>query len=415
MMKRQVFILSFVLFVICVFSCENVELNADEILIKPNEDLSAEELTKFQKGKDLFEHSFALAEGLGPVFIASNCESCHFKGGKGHPFNEIVRYGKWADSGEFDDMNYKSGPQLQYRAINGYPAEEIPQDAEGIVHLNPPALAGLGFLEAISDETILNWQDAGDANNDGISGRAAFVNTPHNLDEFENADIHESHYIEDGKRIGRFGKKAFSINLFQQTARALKEDIGITTFAEIDDPFNYKASSSVIFEGDGVENPELSNLELDNLVFFMRSSAIPPRRNASNPEVLNGELLFDQIGCINCHKANIQTSNTKFDFLSNKTIHPYTDLLLHDMGEKLDDNYTEGDAESSEWRTPPLWGIGLVEFSQGGNAFYLHDGRAQTLNDAILFHGGEAQQTIDQYLELNAAQQDDIVSFLKSL
>jgi len=281
--------------------------------------------------------------------------------------------------------------------------------------LNPPALAGLGFLEAISDEKILEWQDVDDLNNDGISGKAAFVNVPHNLNDFENADIHENFYLEDGKRIGRFGKKAFSINLFQQTARALKEDIGITTFAEINDPFNYKAASAVIFEGDGVENPELSNERLNDLVFFMRSSAIPPRRNASNPEVLNGELLFNEIGCVNCHRANIITSHTNLDFLSNITIHPYTDLLLHDMGEKLNDNYTEGGATASEWRTPPLWGIGLAELSQGGNAFYLHDGRASTLNEAILFHGGEAQQTIDRYLDLNETQKNDLISFLKSL
>jgi len=395
--------------------CEimDTEPSPDEVLISPYAGLNGEELAKHLEGDAVFNKSFTKEEGVGPVFIATTCRSCHFNGGKGHPFNEIIRFGNWDDNGHFTEMLSQSGPQLQYRSIDGYPEEEVPEDADGVVHLNPPALGGLGFLEAIADEDIISWADPDDANNDGISGRVPFVHAPAYT---QGRFISKSQIVDDhGEMIGKFGKKSFSVNLFQQAARALNEDLGMTTSAENHDPFNWRAPKELREIGDGVPNPEISDKMLEALTFFLRSTAPPPRRDTNNPNVIEGEKLFISTGCVKCHRDSFTTGNTRLAFLNEKVIHPYTDMLLHDMGPGLDDGYTEGDAKTYEWRTPPLWGLGLAEESQGGNGYYMHDGRALTLYDAIQAHGGEAQHIKENYNQLHLENQNKLIAFLRSL
>jgi len=414
MCKRNLFYL-LVFSVFYFASCEIMDTmpNPDEVLISPYAGLNEQELAQHLEGDAVFNKSFTKEEGVGPVFIATTCRSCHFNGGKGHPFNEIIRFGNWDVDGQFNEMLAQSGPQLQYRSIDGYPEEEVPEEADGVVHLNPPALGGLGFLEAIADKDILSWADPEDVNNDGISGRVPFVHTP----SYAYGRFISDKQLTDhkGEMIGRFGKKSFSVNLFQQAARALNEDLGMTTSAENHDPFNWKAPKEIRDIGDGVPNPEVSDKMLEALTFFLRSTAPPPRRDTNNPNVIEGEKLFTAVGCVKCHRNNFTTAETKLAFLSKKIIHPYTDMLLHDMGAGLDDGYTEGDAKTYEWRTPPLWGLGLAEESQGGNGYYMHDGRALTLFDAIQAHGGEAEQVKEKFNELNIENQNKLITFLRSL
>jgi len=400
---------------ITIFSCEMMDTtpDPDTVLISPLKHLNADQLAKHTAGDALFNKSYTVEDGVGPVFVATTCRSCHFNGGKGHPFNEIVRFGKWEAHGEFGEMLEMSGPQLQYRAIEGYPAEEVPAEADGVVKLNPPALPGLGLLEAITDADIFAWQDINDIDQDGITGRVPLVDPPaYAEDQFIFNNIYVS---DDGKCVGRFGKKSFSANLFQQAARALNEDLGITTSAENKDPFNWKAPIALREYGDGVADPELPDDQLQELTYFLRSTAPPPRRDLDNPDVIEGETIFKEIGCVKCHRDEFTTGESILPELSNITIHPYTDMLLHDMGPGLDDGYTEGDAETYEWRTPPLWGLGLAEESQGGTGYYLHDGRATTLNEAIQAHGGEAESIKGNYNALVKEDQDKLIAFLRSL
>lgn len=412
-MKNLLYSVVFIMFLLAGCDIMDTKPSADEVLISPYVGLNEEELAKHLEGDAVFNKSFTKEEGVGPVFIATTCRSCHFNGGKGHPFNEIIRFGNWDDNGHFTEMLSKSGPQLQYRSIDGYPEEEVPEDADGVVHLNPPALGGLGFLEAIADENIISWADPDDINDDGISGRVPYVHSPTYT---QGRFISDSQIVDDhGEMIGKFGKKSFSVNLFQQAARALNEDLGMTTSAENHDPFNWRAPKELREIGDGVPNPEVSDKMLEALTFFLRSTAPPPRRDVDNPNVIEGEKLFISTGCVKCHRDSFTTGNTSLGFLNNKVIHPYTDMLLHDMGPGLDDGYTEGDAETYEWRTPPLWGLGLAEESQGGNGYYMHDGRALTLYDAIQAHGGEATHIKEKYNELNIENQNKLIAFLRSL
>ncbi len=411
-------ILSSILFIsiLSFHACKVMDTAPDPemVLISPIESLSDDELRMHMDGDAVFNRSFTREDGVGPVFIATTCRSCHFNGGKGHPFNEIVRFGEWNTEGKFDEMLDKSGPQLQYRSIDGYPAEEVPEAADGVVHLNPPALAGLGFLEALSEEDILSWEDVDDTDGDGISGRAPYVYPPHYA--LDHTFILDEPLVNaDGTMLGRFGKKSFSVNLFQQAARALNEDLGMTTSAENHDPFNWKATPEQIEEGDGVPNPEISDAMLDQLTFFLRSCAPPPRRNANSPAVLEGEAIFAEIGCVKCHRPSFTTAKSRIDALSEKLVFPYSDMLLHDMGDGLDDGYTEGDAQTFEWRTPPLWGLGLAEESQGGTGYYMHDGRATTLYDAIQAHGGEAASIKGNFNALEQTDQQYLIEFLRSL
>ena len=249
-------------------------------------------------------------------------------------------------------------------------------------------LVGMGLLEAVSESTIIAMADEEDADSDGISGRFQKVTDP-----------------ETGEtRLGRFTGKGGQGRLKHQIAGALNTDMGVTT------------SVYPIPDGGTIpEAPEMSDDDLDQLTRYISLLGVSARRNLESDQALRGEQLFNSVNCASCHVPQLQTGPFHpMTELRNQTIRPFTDLLLHDMGPGLADNMGEAGASGSEWRTPPLWNIGLTAGVSGGEA-YLHDGRAQTLEEAILWHGGEAEASKESFRTMSAADRSALIAFLKSL
>ena len=345
-------------FLLAVFiACEGLIPDApkeNSLLDGPLEGLSEEEMSQFLAGDNAFGEVFSTQTGLGPFFVATSCASCHIGDGKGHPFTTLTRFGQSDASGNVFLGN--GGPQLQNRAIPGHQPEMIPAGA-AFSNFTPPAVTGLGFLAALTDAQILSNVDPMDLDSDGISGVPNYIDPP---EYFVAKNIHQEN---NGQYIGRFGKKAAAITLQIQTVNAYNQDMGITSDFSMDEPSIYNRG---FIGADNVPDPEVSASTVANVVFYLRTLKIPLRRNENNPQVLAGEALFSSIGCGNCHIPEWTTPQTDIATLSEKTFFPYTDLLLHDMGIGLDDGYTEGQASTDEWRTPPLWGLGLSRNSQGG-------------------------------------------------
>lgn len=390
--------------------------DAESVLEGPLETLTPEQRAAFMRGDAEFSRTFSELDGLGPIFIAQSCESCHAGDGKGHPLFNITRFGRW-EGNQFNTLASEGGPQLQQRAIRKYLGEVIPSSSNAVARFSPPAVTGLGLLEAVDDVDIIALADPNDADGDGVSGRVHWVDST----EFVSASIASSaglspssrrHVAVNGKYVGRFGKKGRVVTLLQQTAAAYIEDMGVTSDLLPHDIVNTQVGT---LAHDDVADPEVPFSIVSRVAFYLRTLRPPPRRGADNSEVKAGEALFVSTGCAKCHATSMRTGSSDIAALSNVTFAPYTDLLLHDMGADLDDRYTEGHAASSEWRTAPLWGIGLAESSQGGAAYYLHDGRARTLRDAIGFHGGEGSRSRTAFGALNASQQEQLLRYLRSL
>lgn len=388
------------LLLVCVFlfSCEEFQPNApadDEILDGPIAGLSEAENLQFLRGDIAFNDEVFIAEsGLGPLFVATSCGTCHPGDGRGHPFTTLTRFGQPDENG--NQYLNQGGPQLQHRSIPGFAPEKIPAGAT-FSSFTPPPNTGLGYLDAVSDEDILSWADPDDADGDGISG------VPNWIDIREYSIPRPDSYKQNEKYIGRFGKKAAVYDLLQQTANAYNEDIGITSTYEYIDTYTG-------FEID----PEISNQTVLDVVFYLKTLKAPVPRKETN-EILSGKEIFTTIGCTKCHRPEMQTGESSIAVLSNKTFYPYTDLLLHDMGPGLDDGYTEGSAKTSEWRTPPLWGLGLSKNSQGGKYYLLHDGRATSIEGAILLHGGEGTESKENFQSLTDDEKQKLIRFLESL
>lgn len=289
------------------------------------------------------------------------------------------------------------GPQLQNRALPGYAPEQIPAGAS-FSKFTPPANTGLGFIELVDDASILAMADPYDINGDGISGAPNWNYVP------AYAVIPANAVTQNGKYIGRFGKKGATFNLLQQTVTAYNQDIGITSSFEPADVYTG-------IKGD----PEITDQTVHNVVFYLQTLKAPVQRNQQDAAVIQGKNIFIQTGCENCHKQNLTTGASTIEALSNKTFHPYTDLLLHDMGPGLNDGYTEGSATTAEWRTPALWGLGLSANSQGGQFFLLHDGRAKSIEEAIRLHGGEAAASGNKFNQLTQSEKNNLLLFLKTL
>ena len=391
----------------------------EDLLDGPIDGLSTAQRAAFFRGDEEFNRIFSVSEGLGPVFVAHSCGTCHPGDGDGHPVFNLARFGR-LDGDSFDPMPTHGGPQIQNRAMPGYDIEVVPAEATGVTQLSAPSVTGLGLLEAVDDATLLALADPGDADGDGISGRVQLIDSTDFIADIASLEALVSGDAStrgrllsiDGKYIGRFGKKAVSINLFHQTVSAYSLDMGVTSDVVPQDLFNPAVGG---FATDNTPDPEVSSSAVDNVVFYLRTLRPPPRRNADHPDVLAGERLFAEIGCDGCHTSTLRTGRSEIAALNDVTFHPYTDLLLHDMGPDLDDGYTEGRATTSEWRTPPLWGIGLTESFQGGSGFFLHDGRAHSLVDAIELHGGEAAASRSAFRALTEEEQDRVIRFLKSL
>lgn len=393
---RSVFIFGMALLVI---ACEKVIPEApaeNELLDGPMEGLSSAEQAQFLKGDIAFNDEIFTAEnGLGPVFVASSCGSCHAGDGKGHPFTTLTRFGQ-SQPGE-NPFKGRGGPQLQNRAIPGYEPEKIPEGAPSM-KFTPPAVTGLGLLAAVTDEQILVYADPNDEDGDGISGTPNYVTPP---DYFMPQWFHQSF---DGKYIGRFGKKATAIDLLHQTVGAYNQDMGITSTFE---PVDVHSGLTI--------DPEVTDQTVRDVVFYLRTLKSPIPRQDDNAQVLRGKAVFNDVQCGACHTPKMATPKSDIAALSNRTFYPFTDLLLHDMGPGLDDGATEGSAKSYEWRTPALWGLGLSQDSQGGEYFLMHDGRARSIEEAILMHGGEAKNSRGAFQALASEDKAALLKFLESL
>lgn len=265
-----------------------------------------------------------------------------------------------------------------------------------------PPMIGLGLLEAVADADILAIADPEDRDGDGISGKPNW-----------------SFDTEAGKlRLGRFGWKAGQPSVSQQNAHAFAGDIGIAS-AVSPEPWGDCTPAQTACRdaphGAAAGETEIGKTLLDKVAFYARNLAVPVRRDVAAPEVLAGKALFHSAGCPACHRPTFRTQTEGIaPEQAGQLIRPYTDLLLHDMGEGLADNRPEGAADGREWRTPPLWGIGLTE-TVSGHTFFLHDGRARSLLEAVLWHGGEARPARDAVVAMPPGDRARLIAFLNSL
>lgn len=384
--------------------------------------------------------STATFDGLGPTFNRVSCSGCHLRDGRGHPplkpdeemLSMLVRLSVPGTSeGGGPKPHPAYGDQLNDRAIPGVRPEgraliawkEIPGrygDGESYSLRQPnlsfadlaygplgkdtmtsarvaPAMIGMGLLEAIPEETLRELADPDDRDGDGISGRVNLV-----------WDV-----VANKASVGRFGWKANAPFIRQQIAMAAAGDIGLTTslFRGQNCPPVQDACRKAETGGD----PEISDEFLDKLELYSQTLAVPARRDIGDPQVMRGEALFSEIGCAACHRPTLRTGiHPTRAYLSNQTIHPFTDLLLHDMGPGLADGRPDFLATGQEWRTPPLWGLGLIRVTNK-HEFLLHDGRARGPAEAILWHGGEAEKARERFRTLAKPERDALIAFLRSL
>lgn len=408
----------------------------------------------FSVGNSFFRNPWVQApattdarDGLGPLFNTNGCQNCHIKDGRGHPpepgdsnaVSMLVRLSIPAMTAEqkkavitdgvIPEPTY--GGQLQDFSISGAKPEgqikltysDVPVTfADGeVVTLRKPELAitdlnygplhddvlmsariappmiGLGLLEQIPEATLVAIVREQENAAQGVSGKLNKV-----------WDVEKQQLV-----TGRFGWKAGQPTLMQQNAAAFNGDVGLTSNLFPNE--NCTSQQSICNELPDGGKPEVSDNVLDFVEFYSQHLAVPSRRNVTDPQVMKGEAIFAEVGCDSCHRSQITTAkNAELPALSEQLINPYTDLLLHDMGEGLADNRGEFLANGREWRTAPLWGIGYTE-EVNGHTNFLHDGRARTLMEAVLWHGGEAQQSRDKVLMLSKADRDALTAFLQSL
>lgn len=399
-------------FLLMGFACSLMGLGCDSLMTSaptagddfasPVDGLDTDLSLVFLQGDENFAKPFTVAEGLGPIFNNISCEGCHPGDGRGTPETGFFRFSR-----DGDLLIDHGGPQHQDRVIAGSRLipETVPEDADRSFRIPPPVFGG-GLIEAIAEETILALADPDDADGDGISGRPNWVNAA--------PWVPDSHVGGGGGvQLGRFSRKAQVSSLLQQIAEAYNQDMGITSDFLPEENFNSQRSTTVGV-GDVAADPEISAATVLQTTMYVRLLA-PPTPGRRTDAVERGDALFTSIGCASCHVPALQTGIHEMPQLSNQTALLYSDLLLHDMGAELADNRPDGDASGTEWRTAPLWGTRLVSEFLGGREFYLHDGRATSLHQATLAHGGEAQASRDAYSGLDANAQDDLGAFLRSL
>jgi CxxC motif-containing protein (DUF1111 family) len=401
----------------------------------PAPGLTEAEMQLHAAGDTAFEARFVTAPapvnpGLGPVFNNNSCNGCHIRNGRGmpeigdtglrsqmlvrvslppsfgepaHPGGAVPLPGVGTQLGDHAIFGVEPEAEIELRWVeetgqyaDGTPfslrrptldilladGEPLP-DAAMTSLRQPPPIFGLGLLEAVPDAALIDKADPQDADGDGISGRPNYVWS----------------VAAQKTVLGRFGHKANQPTILQQTAGAYFDDMGVT--------------SPLLPGPDGSSEIDWETLRAAE--FYSMSLGVPARRNVDDPEVRRGERIFSQIGCADCHTPTLHTGPSEVAVLANQTFHAYTDLLLHDMGPGLADGRPDFEAGGREWRTPPLWGIGLTQKVAPG-AGYLHDGRARTFAEAILWHGGEAQPAREAFrTQLSAAERDALIEFLRSL
>jgi CxxC motif-containing protein (DUF1111 family) len=414
---------------------------------QPAANLEGDRRDDFFDGNSLFNRNWVTApastssiDGLGPVFNARSCSTCHFKDGRGRPPlsedesmtsmllrlsvpgigehggpNPEPRYGDQLNPLGVLGVPGEGDPRVRTTTIEGsyddgtayelslpeYVFGELPFGdlAEGTL-VSPrvaPQMIGLGLLEAVDETDVLSRVDADDADGDGISGRANYV--------WDQAS--------ESMLLGRFGWKANQPSLAQQSAGAFLGDIGITT--SLFNSQNCSPQQAECSAASSGGDPELDDERLNEVVYYSAFLGVPARRDVHDPEALAGEELFRQVGCSSCHVETLHTGvRPEFPELSEQIIHAYTDLLLHDLGDALADGRPDYDAGGNEWRTPPLWGIGLFQ-DVNHHTRYLHDGRARNLEEAVLWHGGEAESSRAAFVALEASERQQLLRFLATL
>jgi CxxC motif-containing protein (DUF1111 family) len=414
----------------------NVTVFTRDAFSQPTSAFAFDQRFEFDLGQAVFDRPWVAApastiasDGLGPYFNARSCSGCHIREGRGHPpqegdTNMVSMLFSLSDASGAPDPVY--GAQFQDMAVTGMasegkvrvryePVDYTYPDGETVtlrkplystdtqlsdgVALNPriaPPMIGLGLLQAIEDEDILAHADPDDLDGDGISGRAE--------------------RLGDGA-LGRFGWKHTTASIMEQSALAFSNDMGLSTWvfpAPYGDCTEAQEACITAFHGDADGMPEVADELLDYVSAYSANLAVPARRDLDDPDVLAGKALFYQAGCISCHMPKHATGPDNPPEVANQLIWPYSDLLLHDMGEGLADLTPTRDVPASEWRTPPLWGIGLTE-TVSGHTHYLHDGRANSLEEAILWHGGEATSAREAFANYTEAERARVLRFLESL
>ena len=381
-------------------------------------------------------------DGLGPIFNARSCSACHPHDGKGRPLMDGVNRLGMVTRISIPGINQNGGPlgdpkygtqladfalpnhrpeakirikyiktliafENQQRFFLRRPKLVITDLSMGPLHDEiafsnrlAPAVHGMGLINEISDETLLSFADPDDLNNDGISGRPNLVWDREHLK----------------KSIGRFGWKASQPTLKQQIADAFLNDIGITSSLQPNEAFSTHQSEHLgLGKVANGGNPEISDKVINRVTTYLATIAPPARRNVEQDQVRQGEKIFHDIKCAACHIPEMETRpNASLPELAGQKIRPYSDFLLHDMGPRLADGRQDFEASGQEWRTPPLWGIGL-QHVVSRHSFFLHDGRAQNVIEAILWHGGEAENSRNSFVTLSQKEKELLFDFLQSL
>ena len=403
----------------------------------------------FQFGNRLFNTNWVQApgsvksfDGLGPLFNRVSCAGCHTFDGRGRPPENagdlmdsmLVRLsisGEGPHGGPLPHPAY--GTQLSDRAIRGVRPEgraiityeEVtgaygdgtpyslrkpsldfidlaygPMDGVFSSARVAPQVIGMGLLESVTDATLLALADPDDADGDGVSGR---------VNRVWSAAAGEM-------RIGRFGWKANAASVLDQSAEAALGDIGLTTsILPLQNCSAVQADCRAAYDQGPAEGPEISEMFLSRLVIYMQTLAVPRQRDETNPQVARGLAVFRASGCASCHIPTLETGpDATLPELANQTFHPFTDLLLHDMGSGLADGRPDFEASASEWRTPPLWGLGLIQ-QVNGHTLLLHDGRARGFAEAILWHDGEGAAAREAFRTAAKSDREALIAFLKSL
>ncbi len=417
-----------------------------EAFAKPMANMPISRAPDFSFGNKLFNTNWVEApasvktlDGLGPLFNRVSCSGCHFKDGRGRapkdasePFTSMLLrvslpgenpvggplphpvYGDQIQDHGIQGVPPEGTPQVRYEEIPGAYADgtpyslRMPHYSVGGLQYGPlgenillsPRVAsgmiGLGLLEAIPEAQIEAWAKAQPAEVRG----------------------HPNHVwsIEKNARVlGRFGWKANAPSIREQVANAAHGDLGLTTSLHPKQNCTPTQTHCLKAPQGGTEDaPEINAMQLEKLVFYSQSLAVPARREVEDPQAQRGEALFSRLGCAACHKPTAQTGEHPVAAVANQTIHPYTDLLLHDMGEALADHRPDFEATGREWRTPPLWGLGLVPVVNH-HTNYLHDGRARNIEEAILWHGGQGEAAKAAFVRLSKEEREALLKFLGSL
>ncbi len=397
------------IFLLSITGCDLVNPQAAEpgdIFDGPLPGLTTQEMRAFIEGDGAFGRQFTPNAGLGPIFNNVSCASCHSGDGRGRPSNALIRFSLGGDL-----VPQLGGPQLQTRAISGALPEILPTGVQSSLRLPPPVF-GVGLIEAIPAAAILANADPDDLDGDGVSGRPNYV-VPG--DFIPDDEIGGAIAIAVGglqPQLGRFGLKAQVSSLLLQVVEAYHQDIGITSdFLPLENR-NRQASRSTE-AADRVPDPEITEAEVRAVLAYVRTLA-PPAPGEMTASRQLGAQKFSEVGCADCHVPELRTGTSSIAALSDQPVRLFSDLLLHDMGPGLADGRPDGDANGNEWRTTPLWGLRLMRDFLNGDAFLLHDGRAHSVEEAILLHGGEGAGARQRFEALAQPERAALVDFVES-